>query len=104
MSRVLIIGDTHVPFEKKGYIEFCLEVKKKWKCNKVVHIGDLVDNHSISYHEHDPDGLSPEDEMRLADKHLESWYKAFPKVSLCRGNHDSLVDRKTRTTGLTSRV
>jgi len=104
MSRVLIIGDTHIPFEKKGYIEFCVEIKKKWKCNKVVHIGDLVDNHSISYHEHDPDGLSPEDEMRLADEHLKAWYKAFPKVFLCRGNHDSLVDRKTRTSGLPSRV
>jgi predicted phosphodiesterase len=102
-NNVLIIGDTHLPFTKKGYLDFCIEIKNKWKCNKVVHIGDLVDNHSISYHEHDPNGMSPADEMAETDKHLKGWFKAFPRVFLCRGNHDSLVGRKGRTSGLPER-
>ena len=103
MNNVLVISDTHLPFEKKGYLNFCKQTEKKYKCNQVIHIGDLVDNHSISYHEHDPNGWSPSDEMKIADKHLISWFKAFPKVKLCRGNHDVLVDRKSKTVGLPRR-
>ena len=103
MSNVLIIGDTHIPFEHEHYLDFCIDIKKKFKCKTIVHIGDLVDNHAISYHEHDPNGLSPAEEMKEADKHLKAWFKAFPDVYLCRGNHDRLVDRKGKTVGLPER-
>ena len=103
-DHVLIIGDTHFPFEEEGYLDFCLDVQKRVRCGTVVHIGDLVDNHSISYHEHDPNGWSPADEMKEVDKHLRAWFKAFPTLRLCRGNHDRLVDRKGKTTGLPQRV
>ena len=63
----------------------------------------MVDNHSISYHEHDPNGKSPIDEMKEVDRCLKEWFKAFPKLLLCRGNHDRLVDRKSRTIGLPER-
>ena len=102
-GNVLIISDTHCPWEHPGYLDFCNDIKKRVKCTQVVHIGDLVDNHSISYHEHDPDGWSPADEMIAADVHLEPWFKAFPKVELCSGNHDGLVDRKGKTVGLPKR-
>ena len=65
-GNVLIIADTHCPWEHPGYLDFCNDIKKRVKCTQVVHIGDLVDNHSISYHEHDPDGWSPADEMIAA--------------------------------------
>jgi len=102
-DNVLIIGDSHLPFEHRNYLEFCKEIQQRCKCKKVVHIGDLVDNHAISYHEVDPDGWSPEHEMREADKHAQAWFKAFPEVKLCRGNHDVLVDRKGKTVGLPRR-
>lgn len=101
--NTLIIADTHLPFEVKDYLQFCKQIEKKFKCKRVVHIGDLVDNHAISYHEHDPDGWSPADEMREVDKKLVKWFKAFPKLHLCIGNHDSLVDRKGKTVGLPRR-
>ena len=102
-DNVLVIGDTHLPFELPNYLDFVKEIQEKCKCGTVVHIGDLVDNHSISYHDHDPNGLSPKMEMDTCDKHLEAWFKAFPKLKLCRGNHDSLVDRKGKTVGLPKR-
>jgi len=101
--NVLVIGDTHLPFESKHYLDFLVETHKKYHCKKVVHIGDLVDNNSISYHEHNPDGWSPCNEMKETDDHLVDWFKAFPKLKLCRGNHDRLVDRKAKTVGLPSR-
>lgn len=102
-DHILVIADTHIPFEKKGYLEFCLGIRDKFKCGTVVHIGDLVDNHAISYHEHDPNGWSPAAEMEQADNHLKNWFKAIPNLKLCRGNHDRLVDRKGKTVGLPKR-
>ena len=103
MKQVLVIADTHIPFEKKGYLEFCKRIYKGLKCSEVVHIGDLVDLHSCSYHEHSPEGFSPKHEMDKADEILKKWFKAFPKVKLCRGNHDQLVSRKGKTVGLPQR-
>jgi predicted phosphodiesterase len=99
-SNVLVIGDTHLPFGHKNYLEFCKENQIKYKCKQVIHIGDLVDNHSISYHEHDPDGFSPIEEFKRTEKDLKRWFKAFKKVKICIGNHDSLTDRQRKTAGL----
>lgn len=99
-KNVLIIGDTHEPFSKDGYLEHCLQVQKKYNCGTVIHIGDLVDNHAVSYHESDPDGKSPGDEFKEALARCEKWYKAFPDVLICIGNHDRLPFRKAYTAGL----
>ena len=50
-SRVLVIGDTHAPCVHKDYIQFLKKIEKKHQCNRVVHIGDIVDWNSISFHE-----------------------------------------------------
>lgn len=98
--NTLIIGDTHEPFCKDGYLEHCLKVQREYGCGTVIHIGDMIDNHSVSYHEHDPDGRSPGDEYQLALSKCEEWYRAFPQVKICIGNHDRLPFRKAFTAGL----
>jgi len=50
IDNILIIGDTHIPFHKKNYLNFCKDVQKKYKCKRIIHIGDEVDNHALSYH------------------------------------------------------
>ena len=52
--RVGIIGDTHEPFCLDGYREFCIETFKAWKIDTVIHIGDLVDHHALSFHDSEP--------------------------------------------------
>jgi predicted phosphodiesterase len=104
-DHVLVIADTHLPWEHPDYLEFCLQIQNRVKCGTVVHIGDLVDNHSLSLkYEPDPDLHSPKDEISKARKHLELWFKAFPRVFLCLGNHDRRVDLKGRHVGLPSEV
>jgi len=100
MSNTLLFSCTHLPFVKKGYLEFLKQVQRNYKCESVFCLGDLVDNHAISYHEHDPNGRSAGDELTLAKKELKKWYRAFPKLSLCKGNHDILVKRKAKTHGV----
>ena len=103
-DNILIIGDLHALFEHSNYLDFCVSVRERCKCGTIVFIGDLVDNHSISFHEIDPDGLAPEDEMHEADEHLAPWFEAFPEAYICRGNHDCLADRKRRHVGLPKRA
>lgn len=98
--NILIIADSHIPFEHRKYLDFCCRQRDKYKCSKVVHIGDLVDNHACSYWEHNPNGYSPKHEHDKALKKLKVWYKEFPRVLLCKGNHDILIDRQAISKGL----
>lgn len=99
-KNVLIIGDTHEPFTKDGYLEFCREMQEKYNCGTVIHIGDAVDNHAVSYHEKDPNGMSAGDEFSLAKQRMKRWYYTFPNVKVCIGNHDALPFRKIFSAGL----
>lgn len=101
-KNVLVIGDLHAPFIKFGYLEFCQKIYKKYNCNYVVFIGDIIDNHYSSYHESDPDGMSAGGELLRAKKEISYWYKAFPKAKVCIGNHDLIPNRKAMTSGLSS--
>lgn len=102
-TNVLIIGDLHEPFTLEGYLEFCIETYKKYKCTHVIFIGDIIDNHAVSYHESDADGMSAGDELDIAIESIQKWYKAFPKAEVIIGNHDRLVMRKASTGGIPKR-
>jgi len=104
MGNVLVVGDLHEPFIHPKYLSFCKQQYKLFNCDTVVFIGDIIDSHAISYHEHDPDGMSPKDELDTAIKKLKKWYKLFPKAYVCYGNHDNLLARKTKSAGLPSKL
>ena len=87
-KNILVIGDTHIPYEKEGYLDFCIEQYDKWNCDTVIHIGDLIDSHATSRHPSIPDAYSAGDELSYTIRKLRSWYKAFPNMKVCIGNHD----------------
>ena len=102
-DRILVIGDLHEPFCLEGYLKHCKEIYAKHNCNKVIFIGDVIDNHYSSFHEQDPDGLGAGDELDLAIKKLSRWYKAFPVAEVCIGNHDRIITRKAFAGGVPKR-
>lgn len=99
-KNVLVIGDLHEPFCLDNYLEHCINTYYKYKCNEVVFIGDIIDNHASSYHETDPDGHSAGQELKLAIQRIKQWYNAFPKATVIIGNHDRLIMRKAYSSGL----
>jgi metallophosphoesterase superfamily enzyme len=99
-SNVLAIGDLHEPFTLPEYLNHCIETKEKYNCDKIVFIGDVIDNHYSSYHESDPNGLSGGDELQLAIDKLQNWYKEFPNAIVTVGNHDRLIRRKAFSGGI----
>ena len=90
-SRILVIGDLHEPFCLDGYLKFCKEQYEKHNCNKVVFIGDVIDNHYSSYHETDAEGMGGKYELDQAVEKLQRWYKAFPDADVTLGNHDRII-------------
>ena len=42
MSRVLVIGDLHLPAEREDYLDFCKDLRKKYKTTETVFIGDVL--------------------------------------------------------------
>jgi len=99
-SRVLVIGDTHCPFDLDTYVDFLVDTYNKYNCNRVVHIGDEIDNHYSSYHETDADGLGGGDELDYAISRLKRYYKVFPNGDVVIGNHTRMVMRKAQTGGI----
>ncbi len=93
-NRVLVIGDIHAPFTHEGYLNFCKSVYDKYNCNRVVFIGDILDNHYSSYHETDPDGYGAGEELDRAVNVVSKWVEAFPIADVTKGNHDELIMRK----------
>lgn len=100
MARVLVIGDTHCPGMHPRYPSFLQRMYRRHKCNKVIHIGDLVDNAAISYHEKHPSFSSAEEEYHKARIQVAKLYSLFPRVEWIIGNHDALTERQAVSAGL----
>lgn len=98
--NVLVIGDTHKPFERKGYLEHCREMQERFNCGTVVHIGDEVDNCAMSFHDSDPDGFGAGFEYEKAKRQMQEWYEVFPNVKVCIGNHTAIPFRKAFSGGI----
>lgn len=102
-ENVLVIGDTHEPFTREGYILFCREMQEKYECGTVVHIGDVLDNHYSSFHETDPDGFGAGDELDRAIVGVQEWHYLFPNARVCIGNHDDIIRRQLFANGISAR-
>ena len=98
--RVGIIGDTHLPYELDGYLEFCVETFDKHGVDTVVHIGDFFDNHSLSFHDSEPTLHNVMGEYESAFERAQDWYEAFPELTLVMGNHDRIPARQLRKLGM----
>ncbi|WP_413560744.1 metallophosphoesterase [Bdellovibrio sp. HCB209] len=102
--RILVISDLHAPYGHPDTVRFLTALKRKYKFDKVVCVGDEVDYHAISFHDSDPNLPSPAVELQLAINKLKPLYKLFPKVEIVDSNHGSLVIRKALAHGLPQQV
>lgn len=99
-SIVGIVGDLHAPFTHPKYMRFIEDTFEAWGVNKVVFIGDIVDHHHLSFHEHDPGGYGADEEYKRASKDVAAWYERWPKALVTVGNHDARHFRVARSAGM----
>lgn len=93
-KKILVIGDTHFPYCHPEVLEWLTKIKKYYKPDCVVHIGDEADFHSIHFHNIDPDLPSPHDELEVTKSWIKRLEKIFPKMVLLESNHGSMVLRR----------
>ena len=100
-KSILIISDTHMPYENKFLIPFLKALTKKYrKFDRVIHLGDEVDNAGMSFHDKDSEMPSSGDELQLALPKIKELEKMFPKMDLLDSNHGSLVFRRAFKYGI----
>ena len=102
MTRVLVIGDLHLPAEREDYLDFCRKLKRKYKTTETVFIGDVLDHHAVSFHDKPPEADSAAEEYAKFTEKLKSWKKSFPSAKVCIGNHDERVHRLSASVGIPS--
>jgi predicted phosphodiesterase len=99
-KRILVISDMHIPYHHPDSIEFLKEIKKEFKPDKIVCIGDLLDFHAISMHDHNPDLYSAGHELKEARKYIKELESVFPEMIEVDSNHSSLVYRRALKYGM----
>jgi predicted phosphodiesterase len=100
--KIMIIGDVHVPFMHKYYMDFLKDVQKSEKPDKIIFIGDLLDHHALARWTSDPEGFSAGHEQMESQKQLETIYEAFPEATWIEGNHDKRPFNKAFEFGVPS--
>lgn len=95
-----IISDMHAPYHHPDTLAFLKAIKKKYKPDRWVCLGDELDYHAISFHDADPSLLSAKDELDAAKDFIQDLYKLIPKMDIIESNHGSLVFRKQMAAGL----
>lgn len=101
-ENTLVIADTHFPFEHEEYLEHCIKTKKKYKCTRIIHSGDLIDNSQTTHWDINCDEMSAGHELKETINKIKDWKKAFPEIYVCLGNHDLRILKKSNKAGIAS--
>ena len=105
-KSILVIGDTHIPFQHVDSWRWLAAIKKKYLNKKsiIIHIGDEVDGHNMSFHQNEIDiPFSPSSELEAAidTMHMKGGlHELFPKLILLDSNHGSLIFRRAKFGGI----
>ena len=99
-KKILVISDMHLPYQHKDSIKFLKEIKKEFRPDKIVNIGDLLDFHAISMHDSNPDLYSAGMELDKAKEYIKVLEDIFPEVIEVDSNHSSLVYRRALKYGM----
>ncbi len=99
-KRILVISDMHIPYQHQDAIKFLFEIKKEFKPDTIINIGDMLDFHAISMHTHDPDLYSAGMELDRSKEYVKQLESIFPQMVEVDSNHSSLVYRRALKYGM----
>lgn len=103
LLKVLAIGDPHAPVCHPGYRAFVCDLRRKYKTDTTVILGDICDHQAVSFHAANPMCPGPNDEYLLTKAEIHKWYKAFPNAIVTLGNHDLRVARLAESVNIPAR-
>jgi len=86
-DRVLIYGDLHAPYQDKGALDFLADINREYKPDRVIDVGDTLDQHPLSRFPKDPSANTVIKEFNKAKKVIKKLGKIFPRVDIMKSNH-----------------
>ncbi len=98
--KILILSDTHFPAQNLDYWPYIKKIKALTKWDRIIHIGDLVDFSSVTFHSVSGETDNPTTEVERARVEIKKLEKLFPKMDIMYGNHDIRVIRKAESMGI----
>ena len=90
----------HIPYHHKDAIKFLKEIKKEFKPDTTISIGDLLDQHALSFHDSSPELYSAGHELDKAKEYVKELESVFPKLIEVDSNHSSMIYRRALKHGL----
>ena len=90
----------HLPYQHKDSIKFLKEIKKEFKPDTTISIGDLLDQHALSFHDSSPELYSAGHELDKAKEYVKELENIFPKLIEVDSNHSSMIYRRALKHGL----
>jgi len=81
-------------------LKFLGAIKSEYSPDRVIHIGDEIDNHAMSFHDSDPNLFSAGEELERAREVIWKIEELYPKVDVIESNHGSLWYRKAKAYGI----
>jgi len=97
MNNCLFISDTHAPYHHRDTVPFLAAIKEEYDIQLAKSVGDMVDNHTGSFHPIEYGVLSAKDEHNRAKRFIQQVHKLFPKMTISLGNHCTMTARKARS-------
>ena len=95
---ILIITDTHAPYQHKHLLMSAFEIAKKRQVRTLVHAGDLIDGASYNIQAKHEIVPSIETEIEHARSILYTATEYFDKIVIIPGNHDAHYFKKEKLT------
>ena len=96
-KNILFMSDMHAPYHHRDTLAFYKAIKSEFDLTDIKNVGDIVDNHMMSYHEYETEALGPREEYEEAKKTLKEVEKLFPEMTVSTGNHCFTKETEVRT-------
>lgn len=99
-GNILFISDLHCPYQHPDALAFLAALHKKYQFSRIIGLGDELDYHAMSFHDHDPDLDSAGRELQRGREVLLELWKMFPVIEWVHSNHGSMAYRKALHNGV----
>lgn len=94
-GRTLVFGDVHIPYHNVKALTLMLHEAQARDVDAILINGDLLDCHTLSRFEKNPEARDMNDELTLTRQFLSSLRTHFPRAKIIykAGNHDMHMQR-----------
>jgi len=97
---VLAFADTHFPYQHRDTFEFLRKIKEAYEPDRVIHVGDLLDQYAFSAYPKAPNHESPSSEISRAVDCCEELADLFPRMDIIASNHDDRLYKSGTMAGI----